>query len=85
MILTKAERKIIVQESLRHEQELQKLAHLARRHAEKISRELEEVDRLRERRKMAMIAHEEINKVNREARLIEQEVRLKFIKHLNVI
>jgi hypothetical protein len=80
-----AERKFIVQESLRHEHELQQLAHLERRHTEKINRELEEADRGRERRKMAMIAHEEINKANREARLLEQEVRLKFIKHLNVI
>lgn len=85
MIITPAERKIIILESLRHEQTLKDLSKAVRMHAEKIDRYDKELDRVREKRKMAMIAHEETNRASRAARQLEVDARQNFIKSLNVI
>lgn len=85
MIITPAERRIIILESLRHEQTLKDLSKAARAHSEKLDRLEKEAERVKEKRKMSMIAHEEANKANRAARQLDVEARLKFIKSLNVV
>lgn len=85
MIITPAERRIIILESLRHEQTLKDLAKAERLHAERLHRQDREIEKTREKRKLAMIAHEEVNRANRVARQLEVDARQKFIKSLNVI
>jgi len=85
MIITPAERRLIILESLRHEKDLKQLAAMERRHAEKVKQSFDELDKVKSHRKITMIEHEEANRANRQARLNEVQARQNFIKGLNVI
>ncbi len=85
MIITPAERRIIILESLRHERDLHELAAQERKHAEKIKKAFDYEEKVKANRKITMIEHEEANRANRQARLNEVQARQNFIKGLNVI
>lgn len=85
MIITPAERRIIILETLGHERDLHELAAKERKHAEKIRQGLVDEEKVKNHRKITAIEHEEANKANRLARLNEVQSRPAFIKGLNVI
>lgn len=85
MIITPAERRLIILESLRHERELHQVIAQERRHAEKVKQSFLELEKIKNNRRITMIEHEESNRANRQARMHEVQARQDFIKSLNVI
>lgn len=81
-----SESRRIIQECILQESSLRDLKKADKKHAKKLADVFEEERKAKENRKLAMIAHEENNRLNIEARIKLVEARQDYLKNaLNII